>query len=55
MARNFDEITEREILALGIALEEEDQRIYADFADGLGRNVTGDGKDFAEMAARRAG
>ncbi len=33
--RSFDSLTEREVLALAIALEEEDQRIYADFADGL--------------------
>lgn len=33
--RSFDSLTEREVLALAIALEEEDQRIYADFAEGL--------------------
>ncbi len=33
--RNFDSLSEREILALAIALEEEDERIYADFAEGL--------------------
>src|SRR5437868_2624375 len=32
--RKFDSLTEREILALAIALEEEDERIYADYADG---------------------
>src|SRR6266404_9291199 len=35
MAKNFRELSEREILALAISLEEEDGRIYADFADGL--------------------
>jgi rubrerythrin len=35
MAKNFNELSEREILALAISLEEEDGRIYADFADGL--------------------
>ena len=35
MAKNFKDLTEREILALGITLEEEDARIYGDFADGL--------------------
>ncbi|MGJ5814899.1 iron exporter MbfA [Paludibaculum fermentans] len=35
MARNFKDLHEREILALAIALEEEDGRIYADFSDGL--------------------
>src|ERR1700687_2940288 len=35
MARNFKDLTEREILALAISLEEEDGRVYADFAEGL--------------------
>jgi rubrerythrin len=35
MARKFGELSEREILALAIFLEEEDGRIYGDFADGL--------------------
>ena len=30
----FAELTEQEILALAISAEEEDARIYADFADG---------------------
>jgi hypothetical protein len=50
MARNFDQLTEREILALAIALEEEDQRVYADFADGLGETHPATAKMFAEMA-----
>jgi rubrerythrin len=33
--RSFDSLSEREILALAIGLEEEDERVYADFADGL--------------------
>ena len=33
--KKFEELTEREVLALAIALEEEDERVYADFADGL--------------------
>jgi rubrerythrin len=35
MAKNFKDLSEREILALAIALEEEDGRIYGDFVDGL--------------------
>lgn len=35
MARNFRDLSEPEILALAIVLEEEDGRIYGDFADGL--------------------
>jgi rubrerythrin len=33
--KNFESLTEREILALAISLEEEDARVYADFAEGL--------------------
>ncbi len=33
--RTFDSLSEQEILALAISLEEEDARIYDDFADGL--------------------
>jgi rubrerythrin len=33
--RSFESLTEREILALAISLEEEDERVYADFSDGL--------------------
>ena len=33
--KKFEELTEREILALAITLEEEDERVYADFVDGL--------------------
>ena len=33
--RNFDSLSEREVLALAIQLEEEDARIYADFAESL--------------------
>src|SRR5664279_4601972 len=35
MAKNFNELSEREILALAISLEETDGRIYGDFAEGL--------------------
>lgn len=35
MARSFHELSTREILALAISLEEEDGRIYADYADRL--------------------
>jgi rubrerythrin len=35
MVRKFRELSERDILALAIFLEEEDSRIYGDFADGL--------------------
>lgn len=38
MSREFTDLDEREILALAIALEEEDSRIYRDFAEKLKPN-----------------
>jgi hypothetical protein len=35
MAKNFKDLSEQEILALAISLEEEDGRIFGDFVDGL--------------------
>ena len=49
--RNFDDLSEREMLALAISNEEEDSRIYADFADGLAENYPTSAKVFTEMAA----
>ena len=39
--KKFEELTEREVLALAIALEEEDERVYADFAEGLRTDYPG--------------
>jgi erythrin-vacuolar iron transport family protein len=36
--KNFNDLSEREVLALAISLEEEDERVYADFAEGLKDN-----------------
>jgi rubrerythrin len=33
--KSFETLSEREVLALAISLEEEDERVYADFAEGL--------------------
>jgi rubrerythrin len=49
MAKRFEDLTEREILALAIALEEEDGRIYADFADGLREHYPGSARVFEDM------
>ncbi len=49
MARRFEDLTEREILALAITLEEEHGRIYADFADGLRENFPASARIFVEM------
>ena len=49
MARKFKDLSEREILALAIALEEEDGRIYGDFVDGLRETYPATAKMFEEM------
>ena len=49
--RNFDELSEREVLALAIGAEEEDGRIYMDFAEGLRGDYPASAKVFIEMAA----
>ena len=48
--RRFNELDEREILALAIALEEEHGRIYADYAAGLTESFPASAKVFSEMA-----
>lgn len=48
--RNFSELTEREVLALAIANEEEDGRIYYDIAEGLREDYPASANLFAEMA-----
>src|SRR6266849_2112362 len=54
MARNFKDLTEREILALAISLEEEDGRIYADFAEGLRETYPATAKMLEEMRAEES-
>jgi rubrerythrin len=49
--RRFSDLTEREILALAISNEEEDGRIYADFAERLGIDFPASAHVFSEMAA----
>ena len=49
--RNFSDLTEREVLALAIANEEEDGRIYVDLAEGLRAEYPGSASMFTEMAA----
>jgi erythrin-vacuolar iron transport family protein len=49
--RNFADLTEREILALAIALEEEHGRIYADYAHGLADTYPASAQVFRDMAA----
>jgi len=46
----FADLTEQEILALAISAEEEDARIYADYADGLEVAFPASAQVFTEMA-----
>jgi rubrerythrin len=54
VAKNFKDLSEREILALAISLEEEDGRIYADFAEGLRDTYPATAKMFEEMQAEES-
>jgi rubrerythrin len=54
MAKRFKDLTEREILALAISLEEEDARIYGDFADGLRADYPATAKVFEEMESEES-
>lgn len=47
--KNFNDLSEREVLALAISLEEEDERVYADFAEGLKDNYPASGSLFDAM------
>jgi erythrin-vacuolar iron transport family protein len=51
MMKAFAELTEQEILALAISAEEEDARIYRDYAEGLKADFPASAKVFNEMAA----
>ncbi len=48
--RSFSDLDEREVLALAIALEEEDGRIYAEYAHGLEEDYPASAKLFRAMA-----
>jgi hypothetical protein len=47
--RSFESLTEKEILALAISLEEEDARIYDNFADGLKENHPSQAEQFQRL------
>lgn len=55
MAKNFKDLNEQEIIALAITLEEEDSRIYADFADGLRETYPSTAELFEEMRQEESG
>lgn len=54
MALEFSELSERQILALAISLEEEDGRIYGEFAERMRENYPATSKLFEEMQQEEA-
>ena len=55
MMKNFNTLSEREILALAISLEEEDERVYADFAEGLKQDFPASASVFDAMRGDESG
>jgi erythrin-vacuolar iron transport family protein len=54
MLKKFRDLTEREILALAISSEEEDGRIYGEFADALRESYPATAQMFEEMREEEA-
>jgi len=55
MAKNFRDLSEAEILSLAISLEEEDERVYGAFADGLRASYPASAAIFEEMRQEESG
>lgn len=53
--RKFDTLSEREILALAISLEEDDERTYADYAEGLRETFPASAAIFDAMGEEESG
>ena len=53
--KKFEALSEREILALAISLEEEDERVYADFAEGLKQDFPASAAIFDGMRTEESG
>jgi rubrerythrin len=53
--RSFDSLSEQEILALAISAEEEDERIYADYAEGLRETFPASAAVFEGMREEESG
>ena len=51
----FESLTEREILAVAITLEEEDEKIYADYAEGLKQDYPATAEIFEAMREEESG
>ena len=54
MPKSFKQLSDREILALAITLEEEDGRTYGDMADRLRESFPASAKVFEEMLGEEA-
>lgn len=52
--RRFADLDEKEILALAISLEEEDQRVYLEYAHGLADRYPASAAIFTDMAAEES-
>ena len=55
MKKDFSELTEQEVLALAISLEEEDIRSYGDLAEAMRESYPGTARMFAAMAEEENG
>src|SRR5690348_11282394 len=53
--RNFSDLTEQEVLALAISLEEDDERTYDNYAHYLETNYPDTANIFRDMADEEAG
>jgi len=53
--KSFESLSEREILALAISLEEEDERVYADFVEGMRQDFPASAAVFDGMRREEAG
>jgi rubrerythrin len=53
--RDFKSLLEKEILALAISLEEENERIYSHFSESLRENFPGTAQIFEEMRQEEIG
>jgi len=53
--RDFHSLNEKEILALAISLEEEDERVYSDYVEGLRENFPATAAVFEEMRKQETG
>src|ERR1700674_3592940 len=53
--RKFDSLSEREVLALAISLEEEDERVYSDYAEILRKDFPASAAIFDGMGEEESG